>query len=343
MSVILEPSTHLTFGKPSSPLDQQVAETETLCVKNPGLLPIAFKIKTTAPKHYCVRPNAGKIPPGEQVHIQVFLQPLRSNSKMMKEDYKCKDKFLVQTIELKPDFEDYSPSTAELWDRVEKENIQYKKLKCVYRGSIRRKLEKEPSNELVIIPQEKSKKETDTRHTVKVVEVDKNNKEGEDMPKKEQPVNEEKGQETAQGQVAIVENQEFQTTPKKTEVSSLLLLPPSPPVQPNVNHNHNDGPLDKIQTLERELERLRTCLKEQEARCHCQQTSKKEVKEEKEQDAVSITHALGAAHRHLALLEDRRCNHHQGASHPRMEEEGYPVFVVWAAACLTFGIAYLFF
>lgn len=33
---------------------------------------------------------------------------------MLKEDYKCKDKFLVQTIELKPDFEEYSPSTAEL-------------------------------------------------------------------------------------------------------------------------------------------------------------------------------------------------------------------------------------
>lgn len=193
------------------------------------------------------------------------------------------------------------------------------------------------------MPQEKSRKETVTDHTAEMVEKIKDDTKGEDVPKKGETEKEKKGQETAEGEVAIMESQEFQTTQKKTEVSSLLLLPPSPPAQPNLNHNHSDEPFDKIQALERELERLRACLQEQQAHCHCQQTPDKEGNEAKGQDTINITHALGAAHRHLALLEDRCCSHHQGTGHPRMEEEGYPVFVVWAAASLTFGIAYLLF
>ncbi|KAI9334909.1 PapD-like protein [Obelidium mucronatum] len=36
---------------------------------------IAFKIKTTAPKHYCVRPNAGIIAAGDSREVEVLLQP----------------------------------------------------------------------------------------------------------------------------------------------------------------------------------------------------------------------------------------------------------------------------
>lgn len=43
---------------------------ESLHVKNPGTEPIIFKVKTTAPKQYCVRPNAGRIEPNSEIEVQ---------------------------------------------------------------------------------------------------------------------------------------------------------------------------------------------------------------------------------------------------------------------------------
>jgi hypothetical protein len=42
----------------------------SLQVSNPNSQPVAFKVKTTAPKQYCVRPNSGRIEPGEKVEVQ---------------------------------------------------------------------------------------------------------------------------------------------------------------------------------------------------------------------------------------------------------------------------------
>jgi len=43
---------------------------ETLIIRNPTQLPIAFKVKTTAPKQYCVRPNSGRVEPGQELEVQ---------------------------------------------------------------------------------------------------------------------------------------------------------------------------------------------------------------------------------------------------------------------------------
>jgi hypothetical protein len=50
------------------PLTQLVKET--ILVRNPNNRPVAFKVKTTAPKQYCVRPNSGRIEPGQEVEVQ---------------------------------------------------------------------------------------------------------------------------------------------------------------------------------------------------------------------------------------------------------------------------------
>merc|ERR1712235_64518 len=50
---------------------------------------VAFKIKTTAPQRYCVRPNAGTVPPGGDAEIKVMLQPGQTDEK---------HKFMVQSI-----------------------------------------------------------------------------------------------------------------------------------------------------------------------------------------------------------------------------------------------------
>ncbi|KAJ3369519.1 phosphatidylinositol-binding protein scs2 [Allomyces arbusculus] len=71
--------------------------TATLTITNRENATVAFKVKTTAPKQYCVRPNSGIIGPHEAITVQVILQPTTADWPL---GYKCKDKFLVQSIEL---------------------------------------------------------------------------------------------------------------------------------------------------------------------------------------------------------------------------------------------------
>ncbi|XP_062181456.1 vesicle-associated protein 2-2-like isoform X2 [Phragmites australis] len=54
---------------------------------------VAFKIKTTSPKRYCVRPNVGVILPRASCHFVVTMQA----QKNAPPDLQIKDKFLVQT------------------------------------------------------------------------------------------------------------------------------------------------------------------------------------------------------------------------------------------------------
>ena len=65
-----------------------------MSIHNPNHQPVAFKVKTTAPKQYCVRPNSGRVEPGETIEILVLLQPLAQEPPP---HAKCKDKFLVQS------------------------------------------------------------------------------------------------------------------------------------------------------------------------------------------------------------------------------------------------------
>ncbi|TVU15062.1 hypothetical protein EJB05_38564 [Eragrostis curvula] len=55
---------------------------------------IAFKVKTTSPKKYCVRPNSGVVPPRSTSHVIVSMQVQREAPP----DMQCKDKFLVQSV-----------------------------------------------------------------------------------------------------------------------------------------------------------------------------------------------------------------------------------------------------
>lgn len=50
------------------PLTQTVKRS--ILIHNPHPHPVAFKVKTTAPKQYCVRPNSGRVESGENVEVQ---------------------------------------------------------------------------------------------------------------------------------------------------------------------------------------------------------------------------------------------------------------------------------
>lgn len=46
----------------------------SITINNPGSQRVAFKIKTTAPKKYVVRPSSGVVEPRSYVSVQVIMQ-----------------------------------------------------------------------------------------------------------------------------------------------------------------------------------------------------------------------------------------------------------------------------
>jgi len=120
MSVDLLPA-ELGFRRP---FNHEV--TEILKLSNPNSAPVAFKVKTTAPKQYCVRPNSGIIEPNESVEVQVLLQAMKEEPPL---DAKCRDKFLVQSVLTSAD---QDPNVTTLWQTVEKtakNTIQERKIR----------------------------------------------------------------------------------------------------------------------------------------------------------------------------------------------------------------------
>ncbi|OLY78149.1 Vesicle-associated membrane protein-associated protein, partial [Smittium mucronatum] len=114
----------LLFLEPST----VISETQ-LILSNPNESPVAFKIKTTAPKHYFVRPNSGSIAPQASITITIGLQPQQD----IGPDFKCKDKFLVQSTALQSDFID--SDIHNIWSKVDsldKSLFHEKKLKVKY-------------------------------------------------------------------------------------------------------------------------------------------------------------------------------------------------------------------
>ncbi|KAG0265529.1 phosphatidylinositol-binding protein scs2 [Mortierella polycephala] len=125
MSIELEPSNQLSFRRPLTE-----AIKETLIIRNPTQLPIAFKVKTTAPKQYCVRPNSGRVEAGQELEVQVQMQAMREDPPL---DFKCKDKFLVQSVAITAEREQLS--LQDLWPTIERETkdqIREKKIRCAF-------------------------------------------------------------------------------------------------------------------------------------------------------------------------------------------------------------------
>ena len=62
--LVIEPPIELTF---TGPFTQAVSSYMKLI--NPSEKKVCFKIKTTAPKRYCVKPNSGVVDPNTEVQI----------------------------------------------------------------------------------------------------------------------------------------------------------------------------------------------------------------------------------------------------------------------------------
>lgn len=75
---------------------------------------MAFKVKTTAPKLYCVRPNSGVLKPGESSDVTIIFQGLKDEPSL---GYKCKDKFLFVSLPCSEDVD--SKNVSSNWSKLE--------------------------------------------------------------------------------------------------------------------------------------------------------------------------------------------------------------------------------
>lgn len=88
---------------------------------------VAFKVKTTNPRKYCVRPNTGVVLPGDSCNVTVTMQA----QKEAPLDMQCKDKFLVQSV-IVSDATTSKDVLAEMFNKEPGRVIEDFKLRVVY-------------------------------------------------------------------------------------------------------------------------------------------------------------------------------------------------------------------
>ncbi|KAL6119930.1 vesicle-associated membrane protein-associated protein B-like isoform X2 [Pungitius pungitius] len=136
--LVLEPQHELKFRGPFTDV-----VTATLKLSNPTDRNVCFKVKTTAPRRYCVRPNSGIIDAGNSVNVSVMLQPFDYDP-----NEKSKHKFMVQSM-LAP----YGMTDMEgVWKEAKPEELMDSKLRCAFEMP----LENDKSTELSTLPKSTS-------------------------------------------------------------------------------------------------------------------------------------------------------------------------------------------
>ncbi|KAG5838968.1 hypothetical protein ANANG_G00229380 [Anguilla anguilla] len=116
--LLLEPQHELKFRGPFTDV-----VTTTLKLSNPTDRNVCFKVKTTAPRRYCVRPNSGVIDSGTSINVSVMLQPFDYDP-----NEKSKHKFMVQSLLAPPEMTDMEV----VWKDAKPEELMDSKLRCVF-------------------------------------------------------------------------------------------------------------------------------------------------------------------------------------------------------------------
>ncbi|XP_026317966.1 vesicle-associated membrane protein-associated protein A isoform X2 [Hyposmocoma kahamanoa] len=97
--------------------------TTYMRLTNPSTDTVLFKIKTTAPKKYCVRPNSGVLKPNSKVDIAITPQPVYVDP-----NEKHKHKFMVQSV-IAPEG---NTNIDQVWKEIAPDQLLDYKLKCVF-------------------------------------------------------------------------------------------------------------------------------------------------------------------------------------------------------------------
>ncbi|XP_038708761.1 vesicle-associated protein 1-3-like isoform X1 [Tripterygium wilfordii] len=88
---------------------------------------VAFKVKTTNPKKYWVRPNSGIVLPGSSSNVTVTMLA----QKEAPPDMQCKDKFLLQSV-VTQDGVTTKDITPEMFNKEEGKVVEEIRLRVVY-------------------------------------------------------------------------------------------------------------------------------------------------------------------------------------------------------------------
>ncbi|KAL8126247.1 hypothetical protein AgCh_013511 [Apium graveolens] len=88
---------------------------------------VAFKVKTTNPKKYSVRPNNGIVLPRSQSNVTVTMQALREAP----QDMQCNDKFLVQCVAAPPGAT-VKDITPDMFNKETGNHVEESKLRVSY-------------------------------------------------------------------------------------------------------------------------------------------------------------------------------------------------------------------
>ncbi|KAI8983525.1 PapD-like protein [Pilobolus umbonatus] len=317
MSVIIEPSEQLEFHGPFTRISK-----ELLVIKNPGSIPIIFKIKTTAPKQYCVRPNAGRIEPNSEVELQIILQPLKEE---LPADYHCKDKFLVQTAPMNESYE--NQEITAVWSTIEtteKQIMSQHKIKCVFvtqhQGVVRpteinHDIQPDPiaSESTSTVPGESSQEVPSiVEHKTLPEIVTEATKLKTETVKKDAPL-------VTSVNRSIVQPPTVSHTPVTTqEQKPTTTSVPKPPIPATEEPSDELRlALNKIKDLEKRLNEM--------------QRLNEEGLRNRNKESANKVQPLDAVHQHLAALEKPR------------PTEGYPPQVVFGIAFFVFIFTYIFF
>ncbi|GLT84396.1 hypothetical protein SLE2022_026300 [Rubroshorea leprosula] len=88
---------------------------------------VAFKVKTTNPRKYCVRPNSGIVLPRSACNVTVTMQAQREAPP----DMQCKDKFLLQSV-VASDGATSKDVTPEMFNKEPGKVVEEFKLRVIY-------------------------------------------------------------------------------------------------------------------------------------------------------------------------------------------------------------------
>ncbi|CAI4055964.1 hypothetical protein SUVZ_02G0260 [Saccharomyces uvarum] len=116
-----------------APLNEQ--STEYIKLENDGDKRLIFKVRTSAPKSYCVRPNVAIIEAHESAEVQIVFVGL-PKSTTEDEISQRRDKFLIVTLPVPTDYADMNDSILlSNWANLEeqyKDDMVFQKVKVSY-------------------------------------------------------------------------------------------------------------------------------------------------------------------------------------------------------------------
>ncbi|KAL7674101.1 hypothetical protein ACOME3_000381 [Neoechinorhynchus agilis] len=137
--ILVDPAAQLLFSNTKADKSKYIA---TLKITNPHDRSVLFKIRTTKPYAYVVKPNNGLIQPGHlaQINITFEHQPPDNNKKHSRSESPDKPhRFMVQSCFAEPTSEQYD---SRVWDSKSPNEIIGVRLSCYF-------IERNPSTDPV--------------------------------------------------------------------------------------------------------------------------------------------------------------------------------------------------